>query len=1114
MTYRVNITVYKGATETSFTIGSVTAKNGLTATVGSTYVDFSVNTTTRITTASNVITIPVIVNGVTYNKVFSWSVSAQGVGQNAKVCQIISDSQLFTSTDGITYTPSTITLTPLFQYCAFSKWQYEINGTRTDVVSGQNGLTVDSDNKLIISNTTSLLSNRQSVTFVLLSGDSNAYDVLTVAKISNGLKGEDGADGTDGVDGLTVLLTNEAQSFTTDYTGRVLTTQTYTTDILVYKGANAYSFTNGLTTTTTNGITIKKTSNDTVSISVSAGTTIPTNNGSFTIPIVVDGVTYNKVLNWSLNKIGEKGETGASGTSAKVCKIVADNQVFISTDKITYTPTTITLKPSLQNVTFSKWQYVLNGETKDVVSGQQGLTIDSSNNLIISNTTSLLDISSTAIFKLISSDSNAYDTFTIAKISDGIDGKDGIDGINGEDGVSNYFFIRYSEYPNGTGMTETPTVNTKYMGTATSTVNQAPTSATSYKWTLVRGADGVNGQNGINGVDGSSSYLHIKYSNDGLTFTENNGEELGTWIGTYVDTNPTDSTNFADYNWVRFVGKDGANAKYVVVTGEQTFRYEENFKTLIEPQSITLSAIRYNITETGKWQYRASNGEWTDLGSTESQYVVTPKTGTFANNGKSLNVRYIADTYYDIITIIKVSNGHNGTDGVDGIDGVNSYFYIRYSDNPTGVGMTELPNENSKYLGTCSTTSSVAPSSHTEYKWSLIKGTDGVDGTTIVNIREQYYLSTSQQTLINGEWLDNAPTWTSGKFIWTRTVFSYNNNTETTTDPICVTGKDGADGLNGGVSVSGVDVFYYQSTSPTQLTGGTWQTTAPIWTNGRYVWTKTVTYLDNGNSHESKPICVTGEKGQNGSDGIQGEKGEDGRTSYLHIKYSDDGKTFTSNNGETVGKWIGTYVDFNEKDSTNFNDYTWKKYVGEDGTDGIDGIYERLKLSDPEIAASIDCHNAKRVIRALEVYETTGITMTEWNSRSTENANVKDCLIIGLGFENRELLYERIDKRVDIMMQTGLLEEARSLFDDGLFATKTASQAIAYKEFLPYFEGIDTLENCIETLKRNSRRYAKRQLTWFRRNENIKWINRDDKSSEDVLNIAFIEAERFLSEVK
>ena len=517
-------------------------------------------------------------------------------------------------------------------------------------------------------------------------------------------------------------------------------------------------------------------------------------------------------------------------------------------------------------------------------------------------------------------------------------GQDGIDGTNGKDGVSNYFFIRYSAYPNGAEMTETPTANTKYMGTATSTINQAPTSAASYKWTLVKGADGVDGQDGTPGVDGSSSYLHVKYSNDGITFTENNGEELGTWIGTYVDTNPTDSTNFADYNWVRFVGEDGANAKYVVVTGDQTFRYEDNFKTLIEPQSITLSAIKYNITETGKWQYRASNGKWTDLGSTESQYVVTPETGTFANNGKSLSVRYIADTYYDIITIVKVSDGHNGTDGVDGIDGVNSYFYIRYSDNPTGSGMTELPNENSKYLGTCSTTSPVAPSSHTEYKWSLIKGTDGVDGTTIVNIREQYYLSTSQQTLINGKWLDSAPVWTSGKFIWTRTVFSYNNNTETTTDPICVTGKDGADGLNGGVSVSGVDVFYYQSTSPTQLTGGSWQTIAPTWTSGRYVWTKTVTYLDNGNSYESEPICVTGEKGQDGSDGIQGEKGEDGRTSYLHIKYSDDGKTFTSNNGETVGKWIGTYVDFNEKDSTNFNDYTWKKYVGEDGTDGVDGI--------------------------------------------------------------------------------------------------------------------------------------------------------------------------------
>lgn len=189
-----------------------------------------------------------------------------------------------------------------------------------------------------------------------------------------------------------------------------------------------------------------------------------------------------------------------------------------------------------------------------------------------------------------------------------------------------------------------------------------------------------------------------------------------------------------------------------------------------------------------------------------------------------------------------------------------------------------------------------------------------------------------------------------------------------------------------------------------------------------------------------------------------------------------------------------------------------KRLEDEFSHDGIDGIYSRLMQADPEIANSIDVNNTKRVIRALEVYETTGITMTEWNRRSKENAKKKDCLVIGLDYEDRQKLYDRIDKRVDMMLEMGLLSETKTLFDEGLLCTKTASQAIAYKEFMPYFDGSDSLENCIETLKRNSRRYAKRQLTWFRRNKDIQWIFRDGKSIEDVLAAAFSLADNYLSE--
>lgn len=158
---------------------------------------------------------------------------------------------------------------------------------------------------------------------------------------------------------------------------------------------------------------------------------------------------------------------------------------------------------------------------------------------------------------------------------------------------------------------------------------------------------------------------------------------------------------------------------------------------------------------------------------------------------------------------------------------------------------------------------------------------------------------------------------------------------------------------------------------------------------------------------------------------------------------------------------------------------------------GGDEMYAKLKRIDPMIAAKIDAHNTKRVLRALEVYIATGITLTEWNRRSHENAVKRDALAIGLDYEDRQKLYDRIDMRVDIMIRNGLVEETESLIKQGLRKSPTAGQAIGYKEFYPYFDGRATLEECIETLKRNSRRYAKRQLTWFRRNPDVQWIFRD-----------------------
>ena len=292
----------------------------------------------------------------------------------------------------------------------------------------------------------------------------------------------------------------------------------------------------------------------------------------------------------------------------------------------------------------------------------------------------------------------------------GIQGTQGVKGDKGDSGTSQYFHVRYSANANGNPMSTTP--NT-YIGTVVTSSKTAPTSYTDYTWTQFKGSQGAKGEQGIpgtNGANGKTSYLHIKYSNDGKTFTANNGETPGTWIGQYVDYTEADSNTFSAYTWNKIKGDKG------------------------------------------------------DTGPAGAQ---GPK-------------------------------GDTGPTGSQGIPGTSSYFHVKYSANANGNPMSDTPNT---YIGTAVTTSATAPTSYTAYKWVQLKGSQGAKG-------EQ---------------------------------------------------------------------------------------------------------------------------------GIAGPKGTDGKTSYLHIKYSNDGKTFTANNGETPGAWIGQYTDFTQADSNTFSTYTWSKIKGDTGATGPKG---------------------------------------------------------------------------------------------------------------------------------------------------------------------------------
>lgn len=167
--------------------------------------------------------------------------------------------------------------------------------------------------------------------------------------------------------------------------------------------------------------------------------------------------------------------------------------------------------------------------------------------------------------------------------------------------------------------------------------------------------------------------------------------------------------------------------------------------------------------------------------------------------------------------------------------------------------------------------------------------------------------------------------------------------------------------------------------------------------------------------------------------------------------------------------------------------------------EGIQSLLFQLTDVDPEYAAKLNINDKKRIIRALELYLSSGITMTEQIARSHDNTPPFDTFMIGITFSDRQKLYDRINKRVDMMVAGGLVEEAYAAYQN---KAATAAQAIGHKELFDYFEGKNSLEQCVEKLKMQTRRYAKRQLSWFRRDDRIHWIYADDKSADEVLSEA------------
>ncbi len=191
-------------------------------------------------------------------------------------------------------------------------------------------------------------------------------------------------------------------------------------------------------------------------------------------------------------------------------------------------------------------------------------------------------------------------------------------------------------------------------------------------------------------------------------------------------------------------------------------------------------------------------------------------------------------------------------------------------------------------------------------------------------------------------------------------------------------------------------------------------------------------------------------------------------------------------------------IDFTENDE----DTAFRRTLEEqEKREGAEALYERLRAVDPESCESIHAHNIKRVIRAIEFYEKTGKKISEHNREQRQNDSPYNFAYFVLN-DDRERIYERINVRVDLMMAQGLVEEVRALRESGCRKEMVSMQGLGYKELLSYLEGETSMEEAVYLIKRDTRHFAKRQLTWFRREKEVIWVDKTvfDHDSQKILN--------------
>ena len=540
---------------------------------------------------------------------------------------------------------------------------------------------------------------------------------------------------------------------------------------------------------------------------------------------------------------------------------------------------------------------------------------------------------------------------------DGEDGADGVPGNDGADGETSYLHMAYATSADGkTGFSTTNAVDKTYIGQYVDFVKADSTDPAKYRWSKfqgpkgdkgdpgeqgLRGLQGEKGEQGIQGPkgeNGKTTYTHIAYANSsdgkvGFSVSDSDRD----YIGMYVDEVEADSTDPTKYAWTKIKGADGTQG----IQGKPGADGKTPYLHIAYATSSD-GKTGFSITESTGKTYIGVHTDYTKADPTDpSKYKWTKIQGPQGTQG---------------LQGIQGPQGERGIAGKDGQNGATTYFHIKYSavSNPTSASqMTEVPNT---YIGTYVDFTEADSNDPGKYTWYRLQGLQGKEGkqgipgengsdgkTTYLHIK---YSNDAGKTFTanSGE--------TPGDYIGTCTDFNQDDPTSVEAYTwVKIKGEQGPQGLRGlqgekgdqGIQgpkgADGKDgkttYFHIKYSAVSNPTSASQMTETPSKYIGTYV---DFTQADSDDPNKYSWQQLEGSQGPQGKQGISGTNGVDGKTSYLHIKYSNDGgKTFTGNSGEDIGTYIGTCVDYVKDDPTSVGSYKWAKIKGETGAKGDTG---------------------------------------------------------------------------------------------------------------------------------------------------------------------------------